>query len=178
MAGNVYGGYLMQIPGIQSVYQAYLQVFSTTRNGLFFGVMFIAMGALFAQRTLYLKNWQVLLGFLLSAGLLFAECFALKDNGFMHDLTSMYAMLLPCMFFLFLGLLRIHLPHSKVYKTLRVLSLLIYVMHIMFVNLLLRVWPLMNSLAVYGLVMLLTLIMSCFIIICSRKVKFLKHLYA
>ena len=44
MAGNVYGGYLMQIPGIQSVYQAYLQVFSTTRNGLFFGVMFIAMG--------------------------------------------------------------------------------------------------------------------------------------
>lgn len=178
MAGNVYGGYLMQIPGIQSVYQAYLQVFSTTRNGLFFGVMFIAMGALFAQRTLYLKNWQVLLGFLLSAGLLFAECFALKDNGFMHDLTSMYAMLLPCMFFLFLGLLRIHLPHSKVYKTLRVLSLLIYVMHIMFVNLLLRVWPLMNSLAVYGLVMLPTLIMSCFIIICSRKVKFLKHLYA
>ena len=135
MAGNVYGGYLMQIPGIQSVYQAYLQVFSTTRNGLFFGVMFIAMGALFAQRTLYLKNWQVLLGFLLSAGLLFAECFALKDNGFMHDLTSMYAMLLPCMFFLFLGLLRIHLPQSKVYKTLRVLSLLIYVMHIMFVNL-------------------------------------------
>ena len=168
----------MQIPGIQSVYQAYLQVFSTTRNGLFFGVMFIAMGALFAQRTLYLKNWQVLLGFLLSAGLLFAECFALKDNGFMHELTSMYAMLLPCMFFLFLGLLRIHLPQSKVYKTLRVLSLLIYVMHIMFVNLLLRVWPLMNSLAVYGLVMLLTLIMSCIIIICSRKVKFLKHLYA
>ena len=178
MAGNVYGGYLMQIPGIQSIYQAYLQVFSTTRNGLFFGVIFIAMGALFAQRTLYLKNWQVLLGFLLSAGLLFAECFALKDNGFMHDLTSMYAMLLPCMFFLFLGLLRIHLPQSKVYKTLRVLSLLIYVMHIMFVNLLLRVWPLMNSLAVYGLVMLLTLIMSCIIIICSRKVKFLKHLYA
>ena len=125
--------------------------------------MFIAMGALFAQRTLYLKNWQVLLGFLLSAGLLFAECFALKDNGFMHDLTSMYAMLLPCMFFLFLGLFRIHLPQSKVYKTLRVLSLLIYVMHIMFVNLLLRVWPLMNSLAVYGLVMLLTLIMSCII---------------
>ena len=44
MAGNVYGGYLMQIPGIQSVYQAYLQVFSTTRNGLFFGVMFGDVG--------------------------------------------------------------------------------------------------------------------------------------
>ena len=101
----------------QAVSYTHLDVYKRQRNGLFFGVMFIAMGALFAQRTLYLKNWQVLLGFLLSAGLLFAECFALKDNGFMHDLTSMYAMLLPCMFFLFLGLLRIHLPKSKVYKT-------------------------------------------------------------
>ena len=178
LLGDSYFGLTAALPPLRAGYEALFLLFDYTRNGLFFGVMFIAMGALFAQRTLYLKNWQVLLGFLLSAGLLFAECFALKDNGFMHELTSMYAMLLPCMFFLFLGLLRIHLPQSKVYKTLRVLSLLIYVMHIMFVNLLLRVWPLMNSLAVYGLVMLLTLIMSCIIIICSRKVKFLKHLYA
>lgn len=178
MAGNVYGGYLQQLPGIQTVYHMYLQVFSTTRNGLFFGVIFVAMGALFAQRTLYLKNWTVLLGLLVSMLLLFAECFALKDNGFMHDLTSMYAMLLPCMFFLFLGLLRIHLEDNKVYKTLRILSLLIYVMHIMFVNTILRIWPLMNSLAVYGLVMLLTLFVSCLVIICSKKLHIVKHLYA
>ena len=82
------------------------------------------------------------------------------------------------MFFLFLGLLRIHLKDNKVYKTLRILSLLIYVMHIMFVNTLLRIWPLMNSLAVYGLVMLLTLFVSCLVIICSKKLHIVKHLYA
>lgn len=178
MAMNVYGTFLDQLPVIQMIYRMYTYLFVTARNGLFFGVMFIALGALFSQYRFYLKRWQEVTGVLVSLALLFAECFLLRESGFMQSLTSMYLMLIPCMYFLFPRLLQIHLSEHSVYRTIRVLSLLIYVMHIMFVNVLFLLYPTMHSLLFYLLAMVLTLVASSILLFCSKKVPILKHLYA
>lgn len=178
MAGNVYGDFILQLPLIGNVLDIYLKLFSTTRNGLFFGVLFVVIGAIFAKRNFYLKNRYVVLGMIVSAILLFVECFLLRSYGFMNDLTSMYFMNIPCMFFIFLFLLRIQIKKRKVYKVLRVLSLLIYVLHVMIINVVVKIAPSLNSLAVYGIVVVMTLILSLCIYFLSKKIRIMRHLYA
>lgn len=177
MSINVYPQVLDKIPYLNTIIKGYLAIFSTTRNGFFFGTIFVALGAFFAKRRIYLKNYQVIIGFIISLMLLFVECFLLRANGFMKDLSSMYITLLPCLFFMFLILLRIHLKESRTYKTMRILSLLIYVSHLMFVNCILWELPAMNSLIVYLLAMICSLVFSCIVIIVSRKLVIFKHLY-
>lgn len=177
MAGNVYGDVLSQVPFLKQGFAMYQSIFVTTRNGLFFGPVFIVLGAIFAKRNFYLKNYQAMTGLLVSLVALFGECFALRKAGFMHDVTSMYLLLVPCMYFFFLLLLRVHLKPRKVYKTLRILSLLIYVSHLMPVTLLLLAAPQMHSLLVYGLAMVITLLGSCVLILLSKKLTFLRQLY-
>lgn len=177
MSINLYPQLLDKVPYLNTIIKGYLAIFSTARNGFFFGTVFVALGAFFAKRALYLKNYQVALGFLISLVLLFVECFLLRANGFMKDLSSMYITLLPCLFFMFLLLLRIHLKESRTYKTMRILSLLIYVSHLVFVNCIIWGLPAMNSLLVYLLAMVCSLIFSCIVIIISRKLTIFKHLY-
>ncbi len=178
MAGNVYGDFILQLPVIGKVLDIYLKLFSTTRNGLFFGVLFVVIGAIFAKRNFYFKNCYVVFGMIVSIALLFAECFLLRSYGFMNDLTSMYLMNIPCMFFIFLFLLRIQLKKRKAYKVLRVLSLLIYVLHVMIINVVVKIAPSMNSLAVYGAAAAVTLFLSLCIYFLSKKIRIMRHLYA
>lgn len=177
MMGNVYPALLDQIPFVKTVTHSYMSIFATTRNGLFFGVVLVCIGAFFAKRRIYLKNYMVGIGFLISLILLFVECYALRSNGFMKDLSSMYLSLLPCVSFLFLLLLRIHLQDSPVYKTMRILSLLIYVSHLMFVSILLWTMPNLNSLLVYLIAIAASLVVSYLICFLSKKIPVLKHLY-
>lgn len=177
MAGNVYPTLLEQIPAVKSVLSVYLSIFSTTRNGLFFGVIFVCIGAFFAKRRIYLRNYVIGIGLLLSLFLLFVECYSLRAHGFMKDLTSMYLMLIPCVSLLFLLLLRIHIKDSPVYRTMRILSLLIYVSHLMFVNIILWAFPQMNSLAVYLITVLSSVVISYLLCLVSKKIPILKHLY-
>lgn len=178
MAGNVYADFILQLPLMGKLLDIYLKVFSTTRNGLFFGVLFVVIGAVFAKRNFYFKNRYVVLGGLTSIILLFVECFLLREYGFMNDLTSMYLMNIPCMFFIFLFLLRLNLKKHKIYKTLRVMSLLIYVMHVMVINVVVKVAPTMHSLAAYGIVVFVTVLLSLLLYLISKKVRIVRHLYA
>lgn len=177
MLGNVYPKLMEDIPVVSTVFKGYLDIFVTTRNGLFFGPIFIALGAYFAIRKIYLKNYVILIGLIVSLVLLFVECNALRDAGFMSDLASMYLMLIPSVTCLFLLLTRVHLRKRRVYRTMRTLSLLIYVSHIMFVSILLWTLPEMNSLLLYLISVLCSVIMSYLILCSSKRITIFKQLY-
>lgn len=177
MFGNVYPTLLEEIPVIDVIWKVYSSLFVTTRNGLFFGLIFIVMGAYMSHLRIYLKFPFVCLGGMLSLILLFVECFFIRDGGFMSDMTSMYLMLLPCVGFFFLFLLQLSLAKRKIYQTLRNMSLLIYVSHIMFVSVMIWTLPKLNSLIVYILTLIASFVCSYGIIWVSRRIKVLKALY-
>lgn len=177
MMGNVYPKLWDGIPMLHTIWKGYTDLFVTTRNGLFFGLIFIAFGAYFSMRHIYLKRKVILIGFLISLVGLFIECYLLRENGFMKNLTSMYIMLIPCVCFLFLYLLRVKLEKRKVYKTLRSMSLLIYVSHIMFVSILIWTMPTINSLLAYAITVVASVFVSYLIVVLSRKLSICKILY-
>lgn len=177
MMGNVYPQLLEGIPVVDFIWKYYVDIFSTTRNGLFFGMIFIALGAYFSKHMLYVKKPVLFVGFLISLALLFGECYLLKANGFMSDLASMYVMLIPCVSFLFLWLKRMDLQKQKIYRTLRQMSLLVYVSHIMFVSVLIWTMPELNSLLGYLICVAASLVFSYVILWVSRRIHILKAVY-
>lgn len=177
MMGNVYPALLKEVPIINMIWKGYSEIFVTTRNGLFFGMIFISLGAYFAKQHMYLKQPVIIIGFLVSLAALFVECYAIRSAGFMSDLASMYLSLLPCVCFLFLFLVHVQLEDRKIYKTLRSMSLLIYVSHIMFVSVMLWTMPQLHSLIVYGVAVGASILFSYVLLWLSRRLHILKAFY-
>lgn len=157
----------------------YYKVFETSRNGLFFGCFFVSLGAFFAKRKgfIYSNTLLSLVGFVISFILLCIECFILRSLGIMHDLASMYLMLIPSVMFLFAFLLSIDIKEKAIYKCLRATSLMIYVIHLVFIIILNMLLPNLNSLITYILVCIASFIFAYLVYILSNKIKVLKHLY-
>lgn len=179
MAGNVYAPLLEKIPGVSAVFQQYTEVFTTTRNGLFFGVMYVALGSYFAKRRLEVTHSHLApaLGLLVSFALLCVEAILLRQTKLMQDMTSMYLCLIPTVSFLFVLLLQIELRPRPLYRMMRVLSLLLYVSHIMFVVVLFALFPAWNTLYIYLLSTLAALLFSLAVALLSEKWKLLRHFY-
>lgn len=177
MMGNLYPEFLQGIPGISTLYDAYLSVFVTTRNGLFFGMIFMSLGCYAARFPSKMEINKISLYSAISFVLLVIECLVLKLNGQIKDLSSMYLMLVPCVFLLFLRLLKVEMKHKPMYYTFRVLSLLIYVSHILFAQLFLWVMPSMNSFLLYVLTLGCSFLLSYIIYHLSKQYPVLKHLY-
>lgn len=123
--GDSYYGISENIPFLKSMYQALFFFSDYTRNGLFFAPVFFLLGALLAIHKKRMPLKACLIGLAVSITIMVMEGLLLhRFNLQKHD--SMYLMLLPCMFFLFQGLL---LWKGKRVKYLRDLSLLIYLIH-------------------------------------------------
>jgi len=129
LLGDSYYGLAVKIPVLNSVYSACFHVFSYTRNGFFYAPVFLALGAMTAKMKRRLDVRVCLIGFAASMLIMLAEGSALHFGGIQrHD--SMYAALLPCMFFLFQLLL------SRVGKTrpiLRDVTMWVYLLHPLFI---------------------------------------------
>lgn len=177
MIGNVYGDTLSTIPVVSNIFECYTQVFVTTRNGLFFGMIFIAMGACVANRTMLTPLKGRYLGFIVAIVLLCVESFGLRELGIMKDLTSMYLMLLPVVWFLFQILITLQLKKREIYRFLRTSSLLIYTVHIMFTVVLFTFVPHLDHLMIYLITAVSSFIISIMIYVLSKKLRFLRYLY-
>lgn len=153
---NVYGNTLLEVPVIGSIIQGYESILVTSRNGIFFAPIYLSLG-IYVQDFLQ-GNFKKQSGiaFLISFGLFCGEAYLLRHCNIMHDLTSMYLMLLPTVFFLFMFLMQFHLKEQPIFSTLRKMSLLIYVSHIYFIFIFLNVLGLPNL-----LVYVLTILCSC-----------------
>lgn len=105
-------------------------VISTTRNGLFEGFLFVAMGAHFAHNGFKLSKLKAFIGVVISYILMFVEAMGVKHYGFARA-RDMYIFLVPLTFFAFGLVLNIRIPSdSGIFKTLRILSALIFYSHL------------------------------------------------
>jgi len=107
MFGDSYYGIVEQAIGVKSFYDLLFQVSDYTRNGILFAPVFFVMGGFIADTKREVTLGKNIGGFAISFTLLLAEAMLLHTFELQrHD--SMYVFLLPCMYFLFCGLLRIY----------------------------------------------------------------------
>lgn len=125
LLGDSYYGLTQQLPILARVYEYGFQLWSYTRNGLFFVPVFLVMGAAIGGQKRPLKSSYAALGLLASFLLMTGEAFALRQAQWQrHD--SMYVLLLPVTYFL--DQLLLALPWSS-RKSLRTAAAWIYILH-------------------------------------------------
>jgi len=124
-----YYGFVSNIQWINETLTLYNKHFITTRNGLFFGALFVFIGGYIAIKPLkFSKKWS-LIGVIISAGLLFIEVAALKKFDIAKD-YNMFIMLIPLEVFLFQSLLISNVKiHPSISKGLRNYSMNLYFVH-------------------------------------------------
>lgn len=127
--GDSYWGVTMHFPAAASVYEACFQLFSYTRNGLFFTPLFLLLGAqaggISSQDKKRHKNILHLSGLFFSFLLMTAEGLILHHFHLQrHD--SMYLALPVCSIFLYRALLK---WNRKPSNRIRTISTWIYILH-------------------------------------------------
>lgn len=179
MLVNVYGSVFMKIPLLGDGIKLYLQVFDTTRNGLFFGTIYTTIGLYIANNRFHLTRLDLGRRTLVSFVLLFIEGFFLRGIHMDNALTSMYIMLLPFMFYFFLFIITFDLRSHARYQTFRICSTLIYVSHIMF-KLILDALPFeYNSFVYFAIIVVLAVDFAYIVYTLSKRkeLRFLRILY-
>lgn len=116
-------------PGIWKFLKLLQRVIITTRDGLFDAFFFVSMGMYIAYSDLHIKPKRAAMLFGLSMLALFFEVFLLQSAGYIRE-HDMYLFLGPAVFFLFCFLIGIQLPDHPAYKEMRVLSFLVYCIHV------------------------------------------------
>lgn len=132
LLGDSYYGILAPLENIalfQLVSKGYMRAFSTTRNGVFMGFIFVLMGATFSNSGIKLKTRPSLIGLAVSMLCLLVEAFLLKSNNISIE-YNMYVFLLPATFFLFSFASTVQLKDRAIYKHLRSIGMIIYFTHI------------------------------------------------
>ncbi|MBD5393346.1 MAG: serine racemase VanT catalytic subunit [Lachnospiraceae bacterium] len=122
--GDSYYGLIKNVPVISGIYEFGFQIFSYTRNGIFFAPVFLVLGAMISRKEAPKKN-AVYGGLVLSFLLITAEAFTLRYFDLQrHD--SMYIALIPVMIFLYEILLQ---GKKRSSAFLRNLTTWIYILH-------------------------------------------------
>ena len=123
--GDSYYGISEKLNVIKSSYGVLFSCFDYTRNGLFFAPVFIALGGIIADSKKEYSITKNIVGFAFAFTALTAEALIL-NHYYLQRHDSMYIMLVPVMIFLFRMLLSIK---GESQKTLRDISLLVYILH-------------------------------------------------
>lgn len=135
MFGDAYFGVLGEDTVLSRFVLQYNELFGTTRNGLFFGLVYVVLGAYMYERRQTVRHSKPGLLFSLSIVGLILEVVLLNQFTVIRD-CNMLLMLLPATYFLFQMLLHKKSPDWSIdFKLLRDSSLLIYCSHGMFLGL-------------------------------------------
>lgn len=133
LLGDSYYGLISRIPIFREAYDLMFRCFDYTRNGLFYAPIFMMLGVIIAKKVSNNSNnrpsqkSENIIYFVMCGIIMCFEAFFLEVKGYpRHD--SMYLMLIPVMYYLFLVLVE----GSQKQKTPlfpKELSLLIYILH-------------------------------------------------
>jgi serine/alanine racemase len=172
---------LRNVTFIWSILKTVQKLMQTTRNGIFEGFIFMALGMYYAHNPIRLKLKSAFLGFITSFIFLFAEYSTLNTLGWARE-HDMYIFLVPAVFFMLYIAVNVKLNDSTVYKHLRELSILIFYLHLIISYILSLIFELSkinitNSLAIYIATIVATIFVSEIILQMSQKYKWLKQLY-
>ena len=178
-SGAFSGFPLFKCATVQTLINAYLFVFETTRNGFFFGSFFIAIGMVIincetniAKKRYFLRTilWYVVLVF---------EAYLLHQREWSTDYSMMFA-LVPVTYYLIRLVLLLDCKNIGVAKHLRNLSTLVYLVHpllILFLSFVGVYSGEFNSICVFCIVLFATLALSECLICASKKYRWIKSFY-
>ncbi len=172
---------LSQMFGMEKVIELYDDIFITTRNGLFFGLIFVLLGFLAYERKEKLNNSVILL--VLSLAGLVVEMYVLRGSGIARSYEGGLCTV-PVVYFLFQVAKEVKLKESKIYQNMRAMGVLIYLSHcwvdftysVLCYNILHKMF---NNMVRFGYTLVITIILSVIILKLQEKDKFiyLKKLY-
>lgn len=126
--GDAYYGFLSVTPKIKLIFDGYLNFFETTRNGFFFGFIFVALGVYIRKNYKDMDIKKSSVGLLLSLIALLCEAYFISLSQEALD-YNLYFSNLAVIYFLILTLQGIELPAHKRYKVFRKISILIFGFH-------------------------------------------------
>lgn len=107
---------------LQHIFAVYYRYFATMRNGIFYGVFFMALGLWFAKHTWRMPFSLSVAGAILSVWLMYLEVTHFYNTNFVF-------MSAPATFFLFQAAFKLHLKPHPFYQWLRGMSEWIYLVH-------------------------------------------------
>lgn len=172
-----------RIPILWTALRQVKKVIVTTNNGLFEGFLFVAMGMWLAFYGVRVSKGRAFAAFVIFMAVMTAEQRILNALHFVRE-DDMFLFLVPASFFLCAFVLQLALPDSPVYRHLRMLSSLIYYIHlwvkeIVFALLKLLWAPLIDTWLPFALTLLLSILVSEIIIVVSQRPKcaWVKRLY-
>lgn len=185
--GNAYKNLFVDLPIIGQIISLYTEFFSSTKNGLFFGFLFVALGYMIRKYSYKIRNntkiYAILVGLafiIMNFEEYFAKYLTNHDSQDMIFTTPIVAVLL----FLTLSFIKVEKVYLDKGIFCRKLSVLIFGFH-MFVSFYFNIintnvlnWDL-NSLEYYSVVVLFTVALAVVIINLQKKKRFdlLKLLY-
>lgn len=123
------GQFFREFKVFEYISNFYDDFWDTTRNGIFMGMIFVLIGALFAHRKIVMNMAVAFTGFVISMGCSLLEAGLLKHYSEPKD-YNMYVSLLPAVFFLFYIATHINLKDRKIYSKLRVVGMMIFYLHL------------------------------------------------
>ena len=156
------------------------KVILTTRDGLFVGFLFVAIGMVFAFYDVGISKKLSMIGFSVSMVLMFGELCLLQYLHFARK-EEVYVFLVPAVFFGFAFVSQVRLPDNPVYRMLRNLSSLIYYTHMLCMREITRLLhkPLSQTEWLFVCTLCATVALSYAVIRLSElpKLRWLKKLY-
>lgn len=172
---------LIKNSGLQSFVKLYDEIFVTTRNGVFFGLVFILLGFLAYETRQKLSKSVFLLIFSIIG--LFIEMCMLKNWGAARAYEGVL-FTIPVTYFLLQVAKEIKLSDKAIYKNIRTMGVLIYLSHcwvdftfsVLCYNILHRTF---NSMIRFGYTLVITILLSVLVIKLQNheKFKWLRKLY-
>lgn len=119
---------LKQIPLIKVFVISYDNIFGTTRNGMFFGLIFVLLGALFSYKKIQINQKFAIILSPLSIVLVVLESICIKIHSDPKDYNILIS-LVPASICTFSFFLNIKLRVSPVWKELRAIGTLVFFLH-------------------------------------------------
>ena len=164
LLGDSYYGLIKQNEFLSGLWQPYFNLFITTRNGLFFGFIYVTIGAFLSERGLLRPNLSGI-GLGLSLIGLVVEVYLLQKFT-EPRFYNMMLLQLPAAYFLFQFLIQVKVPSWSInYKLLRDCSILIYCSHAMFITLYPKLLPYLHIdyFTLHSLTRFLLILLSSFL---------------
>ncbi len=125
---------IIKIPLFEKCGELYYSLLKTTKNGLLFGAVFFALGAILANDKLKMDlKWNII-GLAVSFAFVCAESIIVPKLGYLNKGVDLKIFLVPFTYFLVKLLATINLPNHKIYKWFRGMSINMFLSQRLFLS--------------------------------------------
>ena len=159
---------------------AYLSIFLTFRNGVFFGSLFVLIGKMVANKERIIEKRKLsfwIVSFFISLALMGAEGVIISKYTVKTDIRDFLIVLPLCALCFFCLVLGIEPYFARIKKSFSVItrnvSTLFYALHFLFIYLV----PIDNIMIKFLAIIILNTLVSLGVVLLSRKIKILRFLY-